>query len=124
MAQRGSKQDLNRVAVSGRKVVTMTTERTQEDRADSVSRQLENSAPGAAGQTASPANESPVSPDEVTDDAPETAHGVGASTTRQGNEMVDKDGKEAGREDTGTSGGTNRPTGTSDERDSSGASSS
>lgn len=102
----------------------MTTERTQDDRADSVSRQLAASEPGNAGQTASPANESPVNADEMTDDAPHTAHSVGESTSRRGEDMKDKDGKEAGREDTGPSGGADRPSGTSDKRDVSGASSS
>ncbi len=101
----------------------MTTDNTQDDRAESVSRQLADSKPGTAGQTASPAEESPVSADEVTDEEPDTAHGVGESTARQGNEMVDKDGKEAGREDTGPSGGTGRESGTSDKRDASGATS-
>ncbi len=101
----------------------MTTDNTKDDRAESVSRQLDDSKPGKPGQTESPATESPVSADEVTDEAPDTPHGVGESTSRPGNEIVDKDGKEPGREDTGPSGGTGRETGTSDKRDASGASS-
>ncbi len=42
---------------------------------------------------------------------------VGESTTDRGEDMTDRDGKEAGRQDTGTQGATQRPTGTSTARD-------
>lgn len=43
--------------------------------------------------------------------------GVGESTNRRGEDIAEKDGKEAGRVDTGTSGDTDRPTGESTARD-------
>ena len=70
------------------------------------------------GQTASPAQESPARPDEVTNETPESPHGVGESTTRRAEDMAERDGKEAGRTDTGSDEGmADRPTGTSNERD-------
>ena len=44
--------------------------------------------------------------------------GVGESMTRGGEEVAGQDGKEPGREDTGTKGPCGRPTGTSTTRDS------
>jgi hypothetical protein len=47
--------------------------------------------------------------------------GVGESTTRRGEDIVDDDGKEPGRVDTGSDGGrADRPTGGSDGRDATG----
>ena len=45
---------------------------------------------------------------------------VGKSTTRSGEELRQKEGKEAGRHDAGTKGPTARPKGTSSMRDSTG----
>lgn len=69
---------------------------------------------------ASPADEQPVHPDDVTDAEPETPLGVGTSTTRRGEDLADDDGKEPGRHDAGTQGESDRPVGVSDERDSTG----
>ena len=89
---------------------TAGEQESKDARAESVERQLEGDAPPQEP----PVNESGGSdPADGTDD-------VGESTTRSGEDMVDKEGKEAGREDTGTSGPTDRPTGTSTERDVSG----
>ena len=82
---------------------TAGEQESKDARAESVERQLEGDAPPQEP----PMNESGGSdPADGTDD-------VGESTTRSGEDIVDKDGKEAGREDTGTSGPTDRPTGTS-----------
>ncbi len=43
--------------------------------------------------------------------------GVGESASRSGEDIRDDDGKEAGRHDEGTKGQTDRPEGTSDDRD-------
>ncbi len=75
---------------------------------------------GTAGQTASPAVESPAREEELTDDEPESAKGVGVSVGRRGEDMSDHDGKEAGREDDGGHPDSGRPTGTSDARDDTG----
>ncbi|MBA2280866.1 MAG: hypothetical protein M3527_00685 [Actinomycetota bacterium] len=83
----------------------------------SVERQMVGAESGTAGQTASPAVESPARQDELTDDVPESAKGVGVSVGRRGEEMSDGDGKEAGRDDAGDHPDSGRPTGTSDERD-------
>ncbi|MBA3652703.1 MAG: hypothetical protein H0W70_00760 [Actinobacteria bacterium] len=92
---------------------------SNEARRESVERQLEGSRPGQPGQTTSDATPSPVAADEVTSDTPESPHGVGESVGRRGEDMVERDGKEPGRADTGHK-GADRPTGTSDERDDSG----
>lgn len=42
---------------------------------------------------------------------------VGQSMTARGEDIADRDGKEAGRQDTGTQGASERPTGTSTARD-------
>lgn len=86
----------------------------------STERQMAGARSGTAGQTASPAEESPAREDELTDDAPESAKGVGESVGRRGEEMSDHDGKEAGREGAGAHPGSGRPTGTSDARDDTG----
>jgi hypothetical protein len=84
-------------------------------RQESVERQMPDSNPANPGQTASPANESPARDEEVTDDAPETPHGVGESITTRGEDQSKE--QEAGREDLGTKGPTERPVGTSTARD-------
>lgn len=98
---------------------------------DSVERQLDQTKTGRPGATASPANESPVRPDEVARGAggtgPQTATnadattpgGVGASVSRRGEDVLGEDG-ENGRHRTGTQGESQRPVGTSTARDSSG----
>jgi hypothetical protein len=88
-------------------------------RAESVERQLADTKTGQVGSTESPADEQPVHADEVTDEEPESPKGVGESTTRRGEDVVDDEGQEAGRRDAGTQGESQRPVGVSDERDSS-----
>ncbi len=87
--------------------------------ASSVERQLGGVTRGGAGQTASPADESPVDPSEVTDRVPETPLGVGESINRRGEDIADDEGKESGRDDAGTQGASDRPVGTSTPRDAS-----
>lgn len=88
---------------------TAGEQESKEARAESVERQLEDEAPPHTP----PVNESGGSdPADGTDD-------VGESTTRHGEDIVDEDGKEPGREDTGTN-AAGRPTGTSTERDATG----
>ncbi len=98
---------------------------------DSIEQQLENSDPADQGATSSPADERPVSSDEVsgagaagsgdqsaTDTTAATPHGVGESTTRRGEDITEDDGKEAGRHDAGTDETpAQRPVGTSTARD-------
>lgn len=91
---------------------------SKDERAASVERQLADSKTGREGETASPADEQPVGADEVTDEEPESALGVGVSTTRRGEDIGDDDADEPGRQDAGTKGESGRPVGTSDERDS------
>lgn len=83
----------------------------------SVERQLAETKSGAIGQTASPAVESPVSDDEVTDEVPESPKNVGVSTHRGGEQVAKHEGKEAGRHEGPTEHESQRPTGYSDERD-------
>lgn len=83
------------------------SERSKEERGESVERQLEGDAPPQDPAGQSPGGSSPAT---GTDD-------VGESTTRSGEDIVDDDGKEAGRTDTGTEGPTDRPTGESTKRD-------
>jgi hypothetical protein len=45
------------------------------------------------------------------------AENAGQSTAARGEDIMDRDGKEAGRQDTGTQGASQRPTGTSTARD-------
>ena len=96
-----------------------------------VDRQLDETKTGRPGATASPADESPVGADEVargsagggestaTDPYATTARGVGTSTTRRGEDVVDEEG-ESGRRTTGTQGPSQRPVGESTARDSTG----
>jgi hypothetical protein len=87
--------------------------------------------PGNIGATASPAHEDPVRPEQVastgaagsgeqtaTDTQATTPHGVGESTTRRGEDVGDREGKEPGREDGGVDDTpAQRPHGTSTARD-------
>lgn len=91
-----------------------------EERAASVQRQLAETKSGQHGATTSPADESPVGADEVTADVPASPKGVGKSTTRSGEDIVDDEGQEPGRQEVGTKGPSGRPVGVSDERDSAG----
>ena len=83
---------------------------SKDARAESVRRQL--SGEDAPEDTVQPsgtteAGEGKMAPDDV-----------GESTSRRGEDMVDSEGKEPGREDTGTDDtAAQRPTGTSTERD-------
>jgi len=83
------------------------SEQSKEERSDSVERQLEGEAPPQQAPNEASGDSEPA---KGTDD-------VGESTTRSGEDMVDKDGKEPGRVDTGTEGPTDRPTGESTKRD-------
>jgi hypothetical protein len=72
-----------------------------------------------------PGPPTPVSKEEregvpPTDTTAATPLGVGESTSTGGEELAAKEGKEAGREDTGTKGPAQRPTGTSTGEDSTG----
>ena len=70
----------------------------------SIDRQKEHTDPGYPGATASPADEQPVSPGEDTASGggvPDSPHGVGESTTRRGESVVEEEGKEPGRSDDG-----------------------
>ena len=83
-----------------------------------VERQLANThGPGRAATT-SPVQESPVEPGQVSHATPESPYGVGESTTRRGEDVKKEEGTEPGRTDLGTKGQSQRPFGTSDQRDS------
>ena len=58
--------------------------------------------------------------DSVTKHEPGNPDDVGESTSRSGEEIGKKEGKEAGRKDTGSQGPTDRPVGESTMRDSTG----
>lgn len=91
---------------------------SSDERAASVERQLADTKTGQIGQTVSPTDEQPVSPDQVAEGEPESPRGVGVSTTRRGEDISDDEASEAGRETVGTKGESERPVGVSDERDS------
>jgi len=95
-----------------------SAETSNDESAASVGRQLADTKTGPPGATASPADEQPVSEDQVTDEVPESPLGVGESINRRGEDVADAEG-EAGRDDAGTKGESQRPVGTSDGRDSS-----
>jgi len=97
---------------------TGTGSPSNEELAASVERQLAETKTSEPGQTASPADEQPVSEDQVTDEEPETPLGVGESINRRGEDVSDAEDEE-GREETGTRGKSQRPVGKSDERDAS-----
>lgn len=96
-----------------------------------IERQLAETKTGRPGATSSPAEESPVGSDEVAGGAAgageqtatradaATPHGVGTSTTRRGEDVIEEEG-EAGRHPTGTQGESQRPVGESTARDSTG----
>lgn len=85
---------------------------------ESVGDQLEGVEGGNAGQTASPVDERPASSDALGGPDPESPHNVGESTSRRGEDIADKDGKEPGRQDAGVEDTpAQRPVGTSTPRD-------
>ena len=96
-----------------------------------IDRQLAETKTGRPGATSSPAEESPVQSGEVargaggagsqtaTNADASTPLGVGTSTTRRGEDVVEEDG-ESGRYETGTQGESQRPVGKSTARDSTG----
>jgi hypothetical protein len=95
-----------------------------EDLAGTVERQLDETVTGRPGATASPARERPVSPGEVSAEegggTPESPHGVGESVSRRGEDVKEREGNEPGRHDLGPRGQSQRPSGTSDQRASTG----
>ena len=92
-------------------------ENSSSELAASVERQLADTKTGRPGATASPADEQLVREDEVTDKVPDSPKGVGESINRRGEDVADDKPKEAGRQDAGTEGESQRPVGVSDERD-------
>lgn len=87
------------------------------DGAASVERQMAETHGPGTGATTSPMEESPAREDELTDDVPESPHGVGESTTRRGEDIQERDGKERGRTDGPREHKSDRPTGYSDDSD-------
>lgn len=73
----------------------------------------------SGGGTASPAQESPVQEEELSDSEPESPKGVGESVGTRGEDIMDRDGKERGRHEGGED-GAGRPKGHSDDSDSTG----
>ena len=100
-----------------------------EELTGTVERQLDETKTGRPGATSSPAQESRVGADEVargsggageqtaTKATADTPLGVGTSTTRRGEDVVEDEGED-GRFETGTQGQTQRPVGQSTARDS------
>ncbi|MET3720578.1 MULTISPECIES: hypothetical protein [unclassified Arthrobacter] len=84
----------------------------------------QGTSPGTARAWGSePPLKEPAQPgaDETPEDAAMAPDGVGESTTRRGEDVVKEEGKETGREDTGTDAGpVERPTGESAPRDATG----
>jgi hypothetical protein len=103
-----------------------------DDLRNTVERQMQDSDPGNVGATASPGDERPVRPGEVsrgasgagtqtaTDPTATTPLGVGTSTTRRGEQVKGDEGTEPGKEDLGVKGQSQRPYGKSDQRASTG----
>lgn len=85
-------------------------------RKESVERQLAETKTGQPGATASPADEQPAQESDLSDEGVESPKGVGVSHGARGEDIAERDGKEAGRQDAGTK-GADRPKGTSDNRD-------
>ena len=86
---------------------------SKEDRAESVERMLNDDA--------APESETPKTSDSGGGSATAPgAENVGDQDTQRGEDVSAEDGKEAGRQDAGTKGPTNRPVGTSDARDTTG----
>ena len=96
----------------------MDEQQSKQERRESVERQLQHTAPGTG--TASPARERPVDESEVTDEEPDSPHGVGESVTRRGEDVEQDEGKEPGRHDAGVEYPAERPVGTSTPRDTTG----
>ena len=102
-----------------------------EDLTGTVERQLAETKTGRPGATASPAEERPVGAGAVATGSAgageqtatradaATPGGVGTSTTRRAEDVVDEDGQD-GRHRTGTQGESQRPVGESTARDSTG----
>jgi hypothetical protein len=90
---------------------------SKDERQESIERQMEDTREQHPGQVTTPVEESPVREDEVTDDAPESPHGVGESPQRGGEEIAEQEEKERGRHEGPTDPTTGRPTGTSDPSD-------
>jgi hypothetical protein len=99
---------------------------------DTVDRQLDDTDMGRPGATTSPPMESAVQPGEVshgasgsgaqtaTDPTATTPGGVGGSITRRGEDVKEQEGTEPGKADLGPRGASQRPSGTSDQRTSTG----
>lgn len=96
---------------------TSGREPSGEDRRASVERQMAETREQVPGQVTTPVEESPLRSEEVTDEAPDSPKGVGESTTRRGEDIVEDDGKERGRTDEGADPATGRPRGRSDDSD-------
>lgn len=108
-----------------------TDDDISEELTGTVERQLAETKTGRPGATSSPAEESPVRESEVASGSAgagdqtatradaATPKGVGTSTTRRGEDVVEEDG-ENGRHRTGTQGESQRPVGVSTARDSTG----
>ncbi|MEA2842349.1 MAG: hypothetical protein QOJ69_20 [Actinomycetota bacterium] len=82
------------------------------ERAESVERMLDDDE--------APESETPKTSDSPGSATAPGAENVGDQDTQRGEDVSAEDGKEAGREDAGTKGATNRPVGTSDARDTTG----
>ena len=87
---------------------------------DSIGRQMAETHGPGTGATTSPMQESPVQPGDMTAGEPEDPYGVGESQTRRGEDVKKEEGTEPGRQDLGTKGQSDRPYGTSTQRDSTG----
>jgi len=83
----------------------------------SVERQMAETHGPGTGATTTPMEEAPAQEDELTDQAPESPHGVGESTTRRGEDVRQQEGKERGRTDGPREHQSDRPTGYSDDSD-------
>lgn len=100
---------------------TGESDHPDDDLSGTVERQLEQTDRGRPGATASPAQESLVRPSEVdTGTTIASPHGVGESVSRRGEDVKEQEGTEPGRADLGRRGESQRPSGTSDQRASTG----
>lgn len=98
--------------------MTDETPSTDAAEADSKDARAEGVGRMLSGEEAPQEAEQPMGVE--TGEGQEAPAGVGESTTRRGEDMVEHDGKEAGRIDTGSDGTpADRPTGTSTARDAS-----
>ena len=96
-----------------------TSDELGDELTGTVERQLDETKTGRPGATSSPADEQPVTAATAGDAEADTPLGVGTSTTRRGEDVVEEEG-EAGRHTTGTQGESQRPVGESTPRDSTG----